>query len=199
MSKRWVVVSGVVGLALLACTGGPPERPQPPSQPQVSELPPVSAEDLEVLNPPPPGVEEAQGPGPRHPFTCCDSRSVERILEEYLDLQQALYTEANTTPSAETYALQGVLKSATKDKTLPEDERRIIGELVRSLDSIKDGDLEEIRTEFDDISRHVLFLSFSHQGGEVEVAEAWCGDKPWLQQGEALHSPWADKDCGRWR
>ncbi len=201
MGKRWLVVLGALGLGLLACTGGgssgrghdgpaldePPPSPPPPPPP-ASSRPPHPEE-----------VATALGPGERHPFTCCDTHSVQRVLEEYLDLHQALHTESHTKPAAQTYALQGVLKAAIKDTALPVDQRAIIGQLVTSLDSVKDGDLEQIRAEFAGISRHMLFLCFSHQGGGVEIAEAWCEDRPWLQRGEELQSPWEDKRCGEWR
>lgn len=197
MGKQWLVVLGVVGLALLACTGGGTSLPGSDPGPTTSEPPPPPPPP--PVQPPEEVVQAPQGPGERHPFTCCDTHSVNRVLEEYLDLHQALYSEAETQPAGETYALQGVLKAAAKDTALPADERAIIGELVTSLDSVKNGDLEEIRAEFPAISRHVLFLSFSHQGGSLEIAEASCEDRPWLQQGEELQSPWTDKSCGKWR
>ena len=73
MGKQWLVVLGAVGLALLACSGG-------------SSLPDVDVETISVEPPPPPPppppvqppeevVQAPQGPGQRHPFTCCDTRS----------------------------------------------------------------------------------------------------------------------------
>ncbi len=183
--------------AMLACAGDP-EVDGPPTPP-VAEVPeqPMAVAHVPEAPPAPPPV--AQGIGERHPITCCDTRTVSRVVEEYLDLQDALHHETSLQPAAETYALRGVLKAAAKDAGLPAAEREIIGELVDSLDAIKDGDLDQVRGGFPTISRHVVFLALAHQGGRMELAEAWCDEGPWLQRGEELASPWVDKDCGRWR
>lgn len=146
-----------------------------------------------VLGAPAPAAA-AKGPTP---FTCCDNSRVSQILREYLRVQGSLAEPESATKHQ---AYLSALRSVLQPGGLPADEARLVRELRALVQRISARPADEVRAEFAELSRAVIFLALRHEGGSRTVAEAWCpGRGPWLQRDlERPRDPW-EAGCGRWR
>ena len=83
---------------------------------------------------------------------------------------------------------------------LSKPDRAAILALQKLVGGVRAQTIGAIREAFDPISRHVIFLALRHQGGSVQVTEAFCPQVgPWLQRDTSkIVGPYGE-NCGRWR
>jgi len=143
---------------------------------------------------------EATEVGEPHPFTCCDSAPVGRVIRAYLGLHEVLHRGEDRKAAGKAYALIGALQAAAQDGSLSATDREVVARLIAAVEPVKNDRGPALRDAFPEISRLAIHLALNHEGGDRSVIEAWCpGVGPWLQTGEPLKSPYADRSCARWR
>jgi hypothetical protein len=129
-------------------------------------------------------------------FLCCDSPSMQRVLDKYLNLQEALAGKGAHQTSSYAHAMLNALRGAS---TGSGGERDLVADMTGLLDRVKNGDAKAVRSIFDDLSRSMIALALRHEGGSIEVAEASCAAGPWLQRDtRSVQSPWGRR-CGTWQ
>jgi hypothetical protein len=178
----------------LACSGGPapespPPAPPPPPATPTTPTPPPASPTVPATPTAPVAPVAAQ---PAGPFLCCDEPRVDRIVEEYLDLQRALTNDDQRKASGETSAVRGVILSAQKSELNAEDKKTVDALLV-DIDAAKSaGDIEGQRKAFKTLSAGVVELAKRHKGGKQSVQEAWCpmAEAGWLQSEPTLANPY---------
>ena len=130
-------------------------------------------------------------------FLCCDSGSIQRVLEKYLNLHEALSNKSNKHPvSSRAHALSTALRTATRGGA---GEAELIDDMNAMVVRVRDGNAKQIRTIFADLSRSMIALALRHEGGSIQVAQAECAaEGPWLQRDtKKPQSPWGHR-CGGW-
>jgi len=129
-------------------------------------------------------------------YTCCADRTVSAVMRAYLELQGAVAAGKKNA-----YRHVAQLGRELEDPGgLDPVDVAVFRDLTLLVNKLHKADLDDIRADFVDISRNVIFLSLRHEGGDLTVAEAWCpGRGAWLQTDlDELDDPWG-VGCGEWR
>lgn len=187
--RKSLFVLALTGGFILACSGG-------------EEVVEEEEEEVEKVEEP---VEEAPparrggkagaraGTGSPTNFQCCGLESVENMMQEYLDLHDALYTKNDPAymPSSECYALHGAANAVKKDPKVRPGDQKTATELAALMDKVKTGKTAEIREDLDMVTGYVSELARAYPGGKFTVAEAECvGQGSWIQEGAVMKSPY---------
>ena len=146
-------------------------------------------------------VDEATAAFESASFPCCTPEGVKKIVQECLDLSQALAADDQAKAQGEGMAFNGRVKSAAKDAALSEEARAIATDLQGLLTGSASASLEDLRGKFGDISSKTIELAQAHQGGDLKVAVATCSkvESSWLQSDPEIKNPYLGQEylgCG---
>ncbi len=125
------------------------------------------------------------------PILCCDDPVVRQTLDQYLRLYDAVIGRKNT-PTGILYAWDGKAQAAVDRFEGP--ERESLAQIATLTRDLKAKKASEVIERFEDFSRLVIPLVLRHPGGDLELFEAHCEGRPWLQKSREVTSPYGD--CG---
>lgn len=137
--------------------------------------------------------------------TCCSHDRVDKMLAEYLDVQEDLYKDQPAIGNVS--ALWGQLDTAADDTSLPRASRTAARKAADALSKARDKDNDEVRKHFDEVSVEVYNLVTNHKGsGNHTVAYVFCpasGGRHWFQTASSVQNPYklggAADSCGQFQ
>lgn len=147
---------------------------------------PVPAEPAQVAAPLPPPVAFGDAA-----IQCCSGERVRRVVEEYLDLQQALGHDDLALSQAQLQTLRAVALVAAEDVDISAHSRGLSQQVAGLLEPVAEGDLDKLRDAFALVSNKLIVLVQANQGGSKPVAVAFCAktNANWLQADPELLNP----------
>ena len=134
-----------------------------------------------------------------HPFPCCSNTNVTAVLDEYLDLHDALV--AGESPNRFLYGIREKAKALANTGNLNNKDRKVARRLSLEVDGIRDAQIPAILEKLPSVTTKVAHLVLNHEGGTQLVVEAYCPEgKIWLQRDpESPQNPYGTEECGQWR
>jgi hypothetical protein len=141
------------------------------------------------------GVVFGQEPPSAPPVVCCDTAELTAQVKLYLKVQRAMNEGAAVGQMTGPMYGWAPRVQRLNPGTSPT-EGAAIARLQTLAQDLKGAGKASFAESFGELSQLMTLLVLRHPGGSLKLREAYCGDRPFLQQDGPLAPPWPDAtDC----